>query len=54
MAVCLASVIECRIMQLLTPVTINLAKGQQVWLKPRQVKVFAVSEMALEEGGSGI
>ena len=36
---------------------LNLLKGQQVWLKPRQVKVFAMSEspaMALEEGGSGI
>jgi sulfate transport system ATP-binding protein len=33
---------------------LNLLKGQQVWLKPRQVKVFAVSEGALEEGGSGI
>ena len=31
-----------------------LAKGQQVWLKPRQVKVFAVAEAALEEHGSGI
>ena len=34
--------------------TLNLAKGQQVWLKPRQVKVFAVPQAALEEGGSGI
>ncbi len=33
---------------------LNLAKGQQVWLKPRQVKVFNVPEAALEEGGSGI
>jgi len=33
---------------------LNLTKGQQVWLKPRQVKVFAVTEVALEEGGSGI
>ena len=31
-----------------------LAKGQRVWLKPRQVKVFAVTEAALEEHGSGI
>jgi len=31
-----------------------LAKGQPVWLKPRQVKVFAVPGAALEEGGSGI
>jgi sulfate transport system ATP-binding protein len=31
-----------------------LAKGQQVWLKPRQVKVFNVPEAELEEGGSGI
>ena len=31
-----------------------LVKGQQVWLKPRQVKVFAVPGAALEEGGSGI
>ena len=33
---------------------LNLATGQQVWLKPRQVKVFNVQDMALEEGGSGI
>ena len=33
---------------------LKLVKGQQVWLKPRQVKVFAVPEVALEEGGSGI
>jgi sulfate transport system ATP-binding protein len=33
---------------------LKLLKGQQVWLKPRQVKVFAVPEGALEEGGSGI
>ena len=31
-----------------------LAKGQQVWLKPRQIKVFAIPRAALEEGGSGI
>ncbi|HEX5802991.1 MAG TPA: sulfate ABC transporter ATP-binding protein [Azospira sp.] len=31
-----------------------LAKGQHVWLKPRQVKVFAAPEYALEDGGSGI
>jgi len=31
-----------------------LAKGQQVWLKPRQVKVFAAPAAGLEEGGSGI
>jgi sulfate transport system ATP-binding protein len=31
-----------------------LLKGQQVWLKPRQVKVFAAPEVGLEEGGSGI
>ncbi|MFZ4537440.1 sulfate/molybdate ABC transporter ATP-binding protein [Propionivibrio sp.] len=35
-------------------VALNLAKGQQVWLKPRQVKVFAMPEAAMEEGGSGI
>ncbi|WP_301100488.1 sulfate ABC transporter ATP-binding protein [Propionivibrio sp.] len=33
---------------------LNLAKGQQVWLKPRQVKVFAVPGSVLEEYGSGI
>ncbi len=33
---------------------LNLTKGQLVWLKPRQVKVFAVPEATLEEGGSGI
>jgi len=33
---------------------LNLTKGQLVWLKPRQVKVFAMPEAALEEGGSGI
>jgi sulfate transport system ATP-binding protein len=31
-----------------------LEKGQQVWLKPRQIKVFAAPEGTLEEGGSGI
>jgi sulfate transport system ATP-binding protein len=35
-------------------VVLDLAKGQQVWLKPRQVKVFAVPGAALEEYGSGI
>ena len=34
--------------------SLGLAKSQRVWLKPRQVKVFAVSSEALEEGGSGI
>ena len=33
---------------------LNLVKGQCVWLKPRQVKVFSVPETELEEGGSGI
>ena len=33
---------------------LNLVKGQCVWLKPRQVKVFKVAETGLEEGGSGI
>ncbi|WP_153111334.1 sulfate/molybdate ABC transporter ATP-binding protein [Propionivibrio limicola] len=33
---------------------LQLAKGQCVWLKPRQVKVFSVPEVPLEEGGSGI
>ena len=33
---------------------LNLTKGQLVWLKPRQVKVFNVAGAALEEGGSGI
>ena len=33
---------------------LQLAKGQLVWLKPRQVKVFALPETALEDGGSGI
>ncbi len=33
---------------------LNLKRGQVVWLKPRQVKVFNVPETALEEGGSGI
>jgi len=31
-----------------------LSKGQRVWLKPRQIKVFSVAEAALEEQGSGI
>ena len=35
-------------------IVLNLAKGQLVWLKPRQIKVFSVAEAALEEGGSGI
>ena len=34
--------------------SLGLAKNQRVWLKPRQVKVFAVPSEALEEGGSGI
>ncbi|MFA7269664.1 MAG: sulfate ABC transporter ATP-binding protein [Sterolibacterium sp.] len=33
---------------------LELVNGQQVWLKPRQLKVFAVDGVALEEGGSGI
>ena len=33
---------------------LTLAKGHQVWLKPRQVKVFNVPAMAFEEDGSGI
>ena len=35
-------------------IELALVKGQQVWLKPRQIKVFALSGAALEEGGSGI
>ena len=35
-------------------ILLNLVRGQQVWLKPRQVKVFAVAGAALEEHGSGI
>ncbi|EXI73616.1 MAG TPA: sulfate ABC transporter ATP-binding protein [Candidatus Accumulibacter phosphatis] len=31
-----------------------LAEGQQVWLKPRQLRVFATPPPLLEEGGSGI
>ncbi len=31
-----------------------LAKGQQVWLKPRELRVFAAAPAVLEEGGSGI
>ena len=34
--------------------TLGLDKGQRVWLKPRQVKVFQAGEWGLEEGGSGI
>ena len=33
---------------------LKLDKGQQVWLKPRQVKVFNMPDAVLEEGGSGI
>lgn len=33
---------------------LRLVRGQAVWLKPRQVKVFNVPAEALEEGGSGI
>lgn len=33
---------------------LRLVRGQAVWLKPRQVKVFKVPAEALEEGGSGI
>ncbi len=35
-------------------VGLALSRGHQVWLKPRQVKVFNVPEVFLEEGGSGI
>ena len=35
-------------------IVLDLARGQQVWLKPRQVKVFSVAETVLEEHGSGI
>jgi len=35
-------------------VGLALSRGHQVWLKPRQVKVFNVPEAFLEEGGSGI
>ena len=31
-----------------------LASGQQVWLKPRELRVFAAAPTVLEEGGSGI
>ncbi|MBL8395999.1 MAG: sulfate ABC transporter ATP-binding protein [Candidatus Accumulibacter sp.] len=31
-----------------------LVEGQQVWLKPRQLRVFAEPAMVMEEGGSGI
>lgn len=31
-----------------------LIKGQRVWLKPRQVKVFAAADYPLEDAGSGI
>jgi sulfate transport system ATP-binding protein len=33
---------------------LGLAKGQRVWLKPRQVKVFSAADYPLEEAGSGI
>ncbi len=33
---------------------LRLASGQQVWLKPWQIKVFAIPAATLEEGGSGI
>ena len=33
---------------------LRLQRGQRVWLKPRQVKVFDVPGEMLEEGGSGI
>ena len=35
-------------------IVLDLVRGQQVWLKPRQVKVFSVAETVLEEYGSGI
>ena len=34
--------------------TLILGKGQRVWLRPRQVKVFQAAAWGLEEGGSGI
>ena len=34
--------------------SLGIANGQRVWLKPRQMKVFAQSEHLLEEAGSGI
>ncbi|WP_300453762.1 sulfate ABC transporter ATP-binding protein [Accumulibacter sp.] len=33
---------------------LSLVRGQQVWLKPRQVRVFALPETTLEDEGSGI
>ena len=33
---------------------LKLSKGQTVWLRPRQVKVFSVAGAGMEEGGSGI
>ena len=36
------------------PYVLRLTRGQAVWLKPRQVKVFNVPGVPLEEGGSGI
>ncbi|MDR2507090.1 MAG: sulfate ABC transporter ATP-binding protein [Candidatus Accumulibacter sp.] len=33
---------------------LSLDKGQTVWFKPRQVRIFNVSDGTLEEGGSGI
>jgi sulfate transport system ATP-binding protein len=34
--------------------SLGIANGQRVWLKPRQMKIFAQSEYPLEEAGSGI
>ncbi|MDR1163123.1 MAG: sulfate ABC transporter ATP-binding protein [Candidatus Accumulibacter sp.] len=33
---------------------LSLSRGQTVWFKPRQIKIFNVPGNALEEGGSGI
>ncbi|MDR1367138.1 MAG: sulfate ABC transporter ATP-binding protein [Candidatus Accumulibacter sp.] len=34
--------------------TLSLYRGQTVWFKPRQVRIFNMAGNALEEGGSGI
>ncbi|MCM8594159.1 sulfate/molybdate ABC transporter ATP-binding protein [Accumulibacter sp.] len=34
--------------------SLALREGQQVWFRPRELRVFAVPQSGLEEGGSGI
>jgi sulfate transport system ATP-binding protein len=49
-----SELIEVELTRERAPMCWLLAEGQQVWLKPRQLRVFAAPPTTLEEGGSGI